>query len=142
MVDKMTARNEAHVLRLAMIYSALDAKAVIEPFHIEAAIAFVDYCTRSVQWLFSETTGDKAADLLLWALRNEPSGMSRSQISDTVFHRNYSKARINQIITTLKEWGYVNVFETGRNHPNGKKEEIWYAIEHKETACNKVVITL
>lgn len=139
LVGKMTARTEAHVLRLATIYSALDRKAIIEPCHIEAASAFVEYCNRTVQWLFSATTGNKKADLVLWALRNSPKGMSRTAINSEVFSRNSSSTEISSILTTLRESGYVGVHETGRFSASGKAEEAWYAVEHKEAATRKGV---
>ncbi|MGC1903062.1 MAG: DUF3987 domain-containing protein, partial [Candidatus Acidiferrum sp.] len=47
--DALCARAEAHVLRLSLIYALLDSSSEIRPEHIRAAVAFWDYCERSVE---------------------------------------------------------------------------------------------
>jgi hypothetical protein len=66
--DAVTARDEAQVLRLSMIYALLDGQAVIESRHIDAAIAIWNYADESARGLFGARTGDKDVDRLAEAL--------------------------------------------------------------------------
>lgn len=61
----LTARAEAQVARLSLVYALLDRAAVIEATHLEAAMALWDYAERSVKHVFGTSLGDRLAD---WAL--------------------------------------------------------------------------
>lgn len=60
----LTARHEAQVARLALVYAVADGSAVIAREHLEAAIALADYARRSVAWAFGDSTGNRHADIL------------------------------------------------------------------------------
>jgi hypothetical protein len=61
----VTARHEAQVARLSLIYALADRSDVIGTEHLEAAIAFADYARRSVVWALGDSTGNRHADVLL-----------------------------------------------------------------------------
>ena len=65
----MTARSEAHVTRLACIYALLDRSYVVAPEHLRAAVAFWEFCDRSVQYIFGNLTGEPIADKIMQAFR-------------------------------------------------------------------------
>ena len=65
--DALCARAEAHVLRLSLLYALLDSSAEICPEHVRAAIAFWDYCERSVEHIFGAKSGDSEGDKLVSA---------------------------------------------------------------------------
>jgi len=71
-----------------MIYAALDCSLEIKTEHLSAAIAFWQYCQRSASWALGQQTGSKIADRILWALRHESCGMTRTDIREEVFNRN------------------------------------------------------
>jgi hypothetical protein len=58
----LTARAEAHSMRLALIYALLDGASSIELEHLEAALALWDYAARSAAWALGEATGDPLAE--------------------------------------------------------------------------------
>src|SRR5262249_46455921 len=58
LLGAVTARAEAHTLRLAMIYALLDRVGVIARTHIEAALAVWDYCDASAAHIFGSLLGD------------------------------------------------------------------------------------
>jgi hypothetical protein len=66
----MTARADAQVARLAMVYALLDRTNVIQLEHLEAALAFWGYAERSVLYIFGDSTGDRLADSLMSELRH------------------------------------------------------------------------
>jgi hypothetical protein len=52
-LQAMTARADAHVARLAMLYALLDSSAVIRLEHLQAALSIWQFCSDSVSYLFS-----------------------------------------------------------------------------------------
>jgi DnaB-like helicase N terminal domain len=72
----LTARADAHTLRLSVAYALLDGSARIEAEHVQAALAVWNYCQASVRYLFGDTLGNDVADRLLDALRDRyPEGL-------------------------------------------------------------------
>lgn len=61
----VTARHEAQVARLSLIYALADGADAIGSEHLEAAVAFADYARRSVVWALGDSTGNRHADVLL-----------------------------------------------------------------------------
>jgi hypothetical protein len=84
-----------------MLYTVLDNSALMQPKHLNAAIAFWQYCVRSAQWIFGEKTGNKAADKIYWALQREPNGMTRFQLQTDVFNNHCPKITLDAAFTVL-----------------------------------------
>ncbi len=78
----LTARCAGHALRLAIIYAVLDHSATIRAAHYMAALACVDYCRRSVAYIFGDRIGDPVADRISDLLRAEPDGLTRNAIAE------------------------------------------------------------
>lgn len=68
----MTARTEAQVVRLALVYALLDRSPVIDVPHLRAAHGLWDYAVRSVASVFGTSTGDRHADALRAQLADGP----------------------------------------------------------------------
>jgi uncharacterized protein DUF3987 len=70
-VGAVTARAEAQVLRLALLYSLLDGADEIEIPHLEAALAIWRYCEDSALWIFGTEKEHQAAEdhVLIEAVR-------------------------------------------------------------------------
>ena len=81
LLGALTARAEAHVIRLALIYALIDGASEIALEHLWAAIAVWEYCDASVQYLFGDSLGDPIADPMLEALRKEPAGFQTLRTS-------------------------------------------------------------
>jgi hypothetical protein len=56
-VAQITARAEAHVIRLALIYALLDTQRQITTAHLTAALALHGYAARSAAWALKGATG-------------------------------------------------------------------------------------
>jgi hypothetical protein len=126
-VGSIIARSDAHTLRLTMAYTVLDDVTLMQPKHLEAAIAFWDYSQRSAQWAFGEKTGNKTADRIFWALERSPQGMTKSQIQEDVFARNCSKVTLDAALTALVDAGLAS-FAIEPNKKGGRKPvERWFA---------------
>jgi DNA replicative helicase MCM subunit Mcm2 (Cdc46/Mcm family) len=62
LLGALTARAEAHTVRLALVYALLNLSNEITRAHIESAVAVWDYCDASVQYPFGGKLGHPIAD--------------------------------------------------------------------------------
>ena len=69
LLGAITARAEAQVLRLSVIYALLDCSNAVRVEHLNAALALWGYSERSAAWVFEIGTGNKNADRILAALK-------------------------------------------------------------------------
>jgi len=125
-VGAITARAEAHVVRLAVLYALLDRVDHIGVAHLDAAMALWDYVDRSARWIFGNALGDPLADEIFRALLEEPAGLTRSAIRD-LFSRNRSSKDIGNALQRLVTAGRVSV---ERRHERGRPAEVWTARSH------------
>ncbi len=103
LVGAVTARAEAQVLRLSVVYALLDSSRTIEPVHLDAALAVWNYSAASAAWIFGDSLGDDVADRLLSALRSAgPDGLTATEQRD-VFGRHVSSARVTDARRLLEE---------------------------------------
>jgi hypothetical protein len=109
MLGAITARAEAQVLRLSLLYALLDRSPQIRRVHLEAALAVWQYAEDSARFIFGDATGDPVADQILIALRRN-GRMTQTQISD-LFARNQKAGRLDQALTTLLVAGLVRTWQ-------------------------------
>lgn len=123
LLGAMTARAEAHVLRLSMLYALLDCSAVIRRPHLEAALGLWEYAENSARWIFGQRLGDATADEILDLLRAHPEGISRTALRD-VFGRHKSSGEIARALGTLVQASKARSTSTATG---GRPEERWFA---------------
>jgi hypothetical protein len=83
LLGAVTARAEAHVLRLSVAYALADGRTEIDVPHVRAAWALWQYCAASARYIFGEVLGDPKADALLAAITEAgPRGMTLTQQRD------------------------------------------------------------
>jgi hypothetical protein len=115
MAGALLARAEAHVMRIAGLYSVLDGSGLIDVPHLEAGLALWQHAEHSTRRIFGDTLGDHVADSILRALRTATE-LTDSEISD-LFRRNVSASRLEQAKGLLLALGLVQcitVETTGR----------------------------
>jgi len=123
LAGQLTARAEAHVIRLALLYALLDATNKIRPEHLTAALALWDYAARSAAWAINHSTGDPLAEQIHAALARSPDGLTRTQLRD-LLHRNHPAERVDQALHALARAGRA----TRRQTPTaGRPAETWTA---------------
>jgi hypothetical protein len=106
----VTSRAEAQMLRLSMLYAALDGHSDIKRQHIDAAYHLWRYCEDSAAWAFARSTGSAHADRLLQALSDASDGrLKRSDVSRQVFGNNSTRAQIDTAIRVLQDRGTVRL---------------------------------
>jgi hypothetical protein len=123
LIGQLTARAEAHVIRLALIYALLDRAAAIAPEHLNAALALHHYAARSAAWALQPQTGDPIAEHIHAALRHARDGLTRSQLLD-LLHRNVPARRLDQALANLAAADKVN---RQRILTGGRPAELWTA---------------
>jgi hypothetical protein len=122
-VGHLTARAEAHTIRLALIYALLDGHKQIGPEHLHAALALWDYAARSAAWALGQATGDPLAEQIHAALARSPDGLTRTQIRD-LCQRNLPVERIDHALAALAAAGRA---QRQRTPTAGRPAELWTA---------------
>ena len=121
----ITARAEAQVLRLSVLYAAIDGAEAIRLPHLEAGLAVWEYSEASAAYIFGDSTGDPVADRILQSLHID--AMTRSEIS-YLFKHNAKPGRIDQALTLLSSHGLAGM--TPRQpESGGRPAEVWHAIQ-------------
>ena len=120
-VAQITARAEAHVIRLALLYTLTDGQRQISAAHLKAALALHDYAARSAAWALRGATGDPLAEQIHAALHQHPGGLTRSQISQTLNHHQPA-GQIETALHTLHAAGRVT---TTQIPTGGRPAQLW-----------------
>ena len=120
----ISARAEAHTIRLALIYALLDTTRQIQPAHLTAALALWDYALRSATWALERSSGDPLAHQIHTALRHAlPDGLTRTQLRD-LLHRNPTTTQLDQALAALAHDGKIT---SQRVLTGGRPAELWTA---------------
>jgi hypothetical protein len=123
LLNYLTVRASPHVLRLAMVYAAVDGSRVIEPAHLTAALAFWSYCEASEGLIFGDSTGDPTADTVAQALRQAGrKGLSRTDIYRGLFGSNKTATEIDYALGILERAGQA---ERDERSTKGRPVERW-----------------
>jgi hypothetical protein len=125
LLGQLTARAEAHAIRLALIYTLLDGQKTIGPEHLHAALALWDYANRSAAWALGQATGDPLAEHIHTALLRSPDGLTRTQIRD-LCQRNLPAERVEQALHALAAASRVH---RQRTLTGGRPAELWTATQ-------------
>ena len=90
----VTARAEAQVLRLSLIYALLAPAPFIDVHHLRAAGAVWDYAHASARYVFGESLGDNKAERLLEEARAAyPEGLNGDEQDRATGGRGTARAR-------------------------------------------------
>lgn len=108
----ITARAEAQVVRLSMIYALFAGEKEVDAAHMRAALAMWKYCQASAEYIFSEDAKGSKLDA---KVRDLLSG-ARGGMSLTEMHRatgnNHRAAEMRESIQRLVDAGAVRVEST------------------------------
>jgi hypothetical protein len=134
LVGALTARAEAQVLRLSMLYALCEQSAVIDTPHLEAAYALWQYCDASARYIFGESLGDPLADTILQMLRYAGStGLTRTDVS-AEFGRHVKSAAIGHALALLGREGFARL---AVEKTPGRPSERWFACALNAHPCEK-----
>jgi hypothetical protein len=122
----LTARAEAHSIRLALIYALLDGASSIEVEHLQAAIALWDYAARGAEWALGDTTGVALAEQVHSHLVDNPGGVALTQLHE-LLNNNHTAAELREALKALEQAGRAECRKK-KNPKGGRPAEIWTAI--------------
>jgi hypothetical protein len=122
-IGQITARAEAHTIRLALLYTLADGQRHITRPHLTAALALHDYATHSASWALTGATGQPLAEQIHAALQTNPAGLTRSQISNTLRH-NQPAGEIDAALHALHATGRATVTQIATG---GRPAQLWTA---------------
>ena len=121
----IVARWKPTVLRLALIYAALDLDTtekgcVIDVQHVEAAAALWRYAAESAIWAFGLKSGNQHADKILKRLGRVKS-MTKTELRLKCFSNRINTADLDDALSFLKNAGYADFDKEG-------KRERWHKV--------------
>jgi hypothetical protein len=122
LVGAVTSRQEAHAVRLSLIYALLDGSDIIRVEHLRAAFALCDYALRSAEYCFGGLSAN--AKTILNALKETaPEGLTRTVMFKQVFQCHTNSAQIDEALTELEAGHHAvrTMEQTG-----GKPRELWH----------------
>ena len=120
LIGPLTARNEAHVLRLSMQYALLDSGDAIRSEHIAAAAELWGYCERSVEYIFGDSTGNPIADYIRATLAMQGE-LDRAAINK-LFGGHVGTQETDHALALLAERGLSHM---RAERSGGRPREIW-----------------
>jgi hypothetical protein len=126
LLGALTARAEAQVVRLALLYALWAGEERIGIDHLTAAMAVWEYCQAAVEYIFGDSLGDVVADSILAALRGAASGLTRTEIS-ALFSRNTPANQISRAIGELERRGLAYQRKISPAAGAGRPAETWFA---------------
>jgi hypothetical protein len=125
-VGKVTARAEAHALRLSLIFALADGSSVIDLPHLRAGLAVWEYCERGAIEMFSKAGkvegtphSPPLSEKLLQAIRLKP-GILRSELWDYSGHK-VKAEELDTALAGLEAQGVAYRLREGRG-------ERWYPV--------------
>lgn len=118
----ITARAEAQVLRLALVYALLDERDSICPEHLEAALAVWQYCHDSARYIFGDTETNPDSNKILLALAE--GDKTQTQLNE-LFNGHLPANRLNTILTDLQAVGRITQRKEGGGRGKGKAITWW-----------------
>ncbi|HVG57432.1 MAG TPA: hypothetical protein VNA24_02680 [Hyalangium sp.] len=122
MFGQATSRAEAQVVRLSLLYALLDKANVIAEAHLAAALALWQYASDSALYIFGAAMPDPRAHRILDALREQPAGLTRSDMM-RLFKRHETSANLSAALETLSGAGLAHM-ETQPS--GGRPTERWF----------------
>ena len=108
LAGSLTSRQEAHAMRLSMIYALLDQEKVIDSRHLKAALSIIDFVSDSVSYIFGEASGDPVQDKIVKTLDEGSGRMSLTEIHG-LFDRHVPKNKLETALNELVRSGKIEV---------------------------------
>lgn len=125
---QLTARAEAHVVRLSMLYALFCGSRVIDEDHLRSALAFWLYCFESTRLIFGQRTGNGDADRIKEGLLPGES-MSFSDIREDIFSGHIPAARLQTAVDLLIRTNEVRLEEESTG---GRPAKVVYRLKDVE----------
>ena len=139
-VKAVTDRAEAQLLRLSMIFAALDGSNEIDVEHLEAAWACLWYCEQSAAVIFGEQSRSEQGDRIVNALRTqwekERAGLDRTQLH-RLFGGNVTATNLDAMLDDLKADGTIEEIVTETGKAGRPRQTYWLTNDELNESMNQ-----
>lgn len=109
------------MLRLSVLYAALDGDTAVRLLHLLAGLAVWEYAEQSARYIFGEALGDPVADQIWAALATGE--LDRTDIS-SLLGRNLSSGRLTAALNLLTS-GKARFESRPQEDGKGRPREVW-----------------
>lgn len=107
-IDGLLQRKPVQTLRFSMLFALADRTHVIEPRHLEAALAWMNYYIDSVKFIFQDKVGNPKqveirnnAEKIINFLSLRPDGSTTTELNNDCFNKNSSGSEISKALMFL-----------------------------------------
>lgn len=107
-ITGLLERRAAYVQRLAMLFALTDQTRVIEQHHLNAALAWVNYATQSVRYIFQDQARSASdqeirrnAEKIVTFLGNHPQGCTQTALANDCFKKHLAADKIQKALNYL-----------------------------------------
>lgn len=121
LVGTVMNRAEAQTIRLSMLYALLDQSSVIQPVHLQSALALWDYCKASSKYIFAERFDNPAARRIHAALKT---GSKSTTELHKVFHGRINRALLKSSLQELISQGAIKLRKVRTHGPTKNVYEL------------------
>jgi len=108
LLSSLLERRRPYAIRLSMLFALCDSSLVIEAQHIRAALAWIDYCTDSVRYVFANQAQEaramereRMAGMVLEFLQARAEGATLEAIRSECFNRKATPIPIVDVLSSL-----------------------------------------
>lgn len=122
LIGAVTARAEAQVVRLALVYALSEGADAIELRHLDAALAVWAYCAASAAYIFGDALGDRLADAVLASIR----AAGAEGISRTDLREEHDRGHGHRLARALETLAAAGLAHPRRVATRGRPAERWY----------------
>ncbi|MFO1418519.1 MAG: DUF3987 domain-containing protein [Methylotetracoccus sp.] len=102
-------RRAPNAVRLAMLFALCDLSLVIEERHIRSALAWVDYCCRSVRHVFATDASEAQAEAfdqmrnrIRVFLAMRPDGATKQELTNECFNRERTEIPLHEVLARME----------------------------------------
>ena len=120
-IDAVTARAEAQVRRLAVLYALMDCSAIVKVQHLRAALEIWRFCEESARFVFGPVSERPLEERILEILSKSGKPLSRTAISQKLSHHCTSE----EIAAALKTLRTAGRAQTTTVLTAGRSAEQW-----------------
>jgi hypothetical protein len=110
----------------------LDNSRLVRTVHLQSALALWKYAEASAAFIFGDSLGDPPADELWRKLKESPTGITRTQISNH-FARNKSAHEIDRALALLAQLGLAKSIS---QQTAGRPVQRWRALNAHTKKAN------
>jgi hypothetical protein len=121
-LGNVTSRAPAHARRLALIYALLDGADVVDTPHLQAALAFWQYCHASAECIFGGLSA-LARDIHERLRLEFPGELHRTDLHDAT-GRNKPANEITRALAEIQRYGLAT---SRKEQTGGAPRELWRA---------------